>query len=36
MSEIPEHDLDGQKISHLKSIGGLEVKQGKVDENLIA
>ena len=26
MSEIPEHDLDGQKISHLKSIGGLEVK----------
>ena len=36
MSEIPEHDLEGQKITHLKSIGGLEVKKGKVDENLIA
>jgi hypothetical protein len=36
MNEIPDHDLDGQKISHLKSIGGLEVKNGKVDENLIA
>lgn len=37
MSEIPEHDLEGQKIGQLKSIGGLELKKGKtVDEDLIA
>ena len=36
MSEIPEHDLDNQKITRLNCIGGLEVKKGKVDENFIA
>ena len=37
LDEIPDQDLEGQKIGHLKSIGGLEVKKGKkVDEDLIA
>jgi hypothetical protein len=37
MKEIPENDLEGQKIGMLKSIGGLEVKRGQqVDEQLIA
>ena len=37
LSEIPENDLEGQKIRVLKSIGGLEVKKGhNVDEHLIA
>lgn len=37
MHEIPENDLEGQKIGILKSIGGLELKKGQqVDEQLIA
>ena len=28
MSEIPDTDLEGQKIARLKSIGGLELKRG--------
>lgn len=37
LEEIPDQDLEGQKIGRLKSIGGLEVKKGKkVDEDLIA
>lgn len=37
LAEIPDKDLEGQKIGHLKSIGGLEVKKGKtVDEDIIA
>ena len=36
-NEIPETDLEGQKINKLTSIGNLEVKKGKmVDEHMIA
>jgi hypothetical protein len=37
MAEIPENDLEGQKINVLKSIGSLDVaKGGQVGESLIA
>lgn len=37
MDEIPENDLEGQKINVLKSIGCLEVAEGtQVGEALIA
>ena len=35
MEEIPEHDLEGQRIATIKSVGCVEVKNGKVDEELI-
>ena len=37
MNEIPEYDLEGQKITKLNSVQGLDVKKGqKVDEKIIA
>mmetsp|Transcript_31702 Transcript_31702/g.48555 ORF Transcript_31702/g.48555 Transcript_31702/m.48555 type:complete len:168 (+) Transcript_31702:597-1100(+) len=37
VSEIPETDLEGQKISVLRSIGDLELKKGRVvGEDMIA
>ena len=36
MAEIPENDLEGQKINTLKSIGNLDVKGKTVGETLIA
>lgn len=37
MSELPQHDLDGQKLCRLKSVGGLELKPGQsCDHVLIA
>lgn len=37
MNEIPDQDLEGQKITILKSVGDFEVAKGQnVDEALIA
>jgi hypothetical protein len=37
MNEIPETDLEGQKINQIKSVGTLELKKGQtVDEELIS
>lgn len=37
MAELPDHDLEGQKICHTKSIGHLELKAGtNMDEQMIA
>ena len=33
MEEIPEHDLEGQKITRSRNVGDFELKKGqKVDE----
>jgi len=37
LSEIPENDLEGQKIRILKSIGDFQLKKGQsINEHLIA
>ena len=37
MMEIPEHDLEGNKIKNLRSINSLELPSTiRVDENFIA